>query len=417
MPIATLQRRLTQVGVIRLGEKRISQKTGKPYPAALENFRITSPSKTLIEAVAGLYGGTVRPWQNTSGPEFEVVTRATEIPVFVPPQAIDPNFELWGGGYKARQCDGIVEKLRGQPCMCEQAARARYAKAQREFPDDGRFERDPRSDCKPTTRMSLMLAEVASMGTWKLEAHGWNAASELPMLAEAIASASQPIPATLRLEQRGDLRLKMAGGRPIVGKDGKEEVETRSYVVPVLDFAGLFTPQQAFGGQLDSAVRRAVGGRDQQAIAAAPARMTEEDVLDRAEDLGTVEELQQLWKDASAAQTLTPKVKTLLLERVEEVKHALATRARLAQESAAGISPVVATPLAPPAEAVEAETEPDRDEVWTTILREAAKKHMNLPTVEAAYRKQMGHDPTDDVATGWKYQEFLTALRAGQVNG
>jgi hypothetical protein len=404
VPIASLQRRLTQVGVIRLGEKRISQKTGKPYPAALENFRITSPSKTLVEAVAGLYGGTVRPWQNTSGPEFEVVTRSTEMPVFVPPQSIDPNFELWGGGYKARQCDGIVEKLRGQPCMCEQAARARYAKAQREFPDDGRFERDPRSDCKPTTRMSLMLAEVASMGTWKLEAHGWNAASELPMLAEAIASATQPIPATLRLEQRGDLRLKMVGGRPVV-KDGKEEVETRSYVVPVLDFAGLFTPQQAFGGQLDSAVRQAVGGREQRpAIAATPVQAEAKDWLAEIAVATTTAQLDALKDEMRAGGVRDGQIVAAWRSRGSELAPAAPTDVPRPAPAVASVA------------AVEAEAEPDRDEVWTTILREAAKQHMNLPTVEVAYRKQMGHDPTDDAATGWKYRDFLTALRAGQVS-
>jgi hypothetical protein len=47
LPIKELQQRLTQVGVIRLGEQRIS-KNNKPYPAKLDTFRVTSPSKDLV---------------------------------------------------------------------------------------------------------------------------------------------------------------------------------------------------------------------------------------------------------------------------------------------------------------------------------------------------------------------------------
>ena len=43
MPIKTVQKRLTQVGVIRLGEQRVSG-NGNNYPAKLETLRFTSPS-------------------------------------------------------------------------------------------------------------------------------------------------------------------------------------------------------------------------------------------------------------------------------------------------------------------------------------------------------------------------------------
>jgi hypothetical protein len=81
-------------------------------------LRFTSPSKPLIEAVAAAYGGEVQPWQAPTGPQWEVITGAKEIPVLVPPQRIDPNMEHWGNGYRDRLCDGETELIRKAPCLC-----------------------------------------------------------------------------------------------------------------------------------------------------------------------------------------------------------------------------------------------------------------------------------------------------------
>jgi hypothetical protein len=399
MAIKQLQTRLTQVGVIRLGEKRKAA-SGKEYPAKLETFRVTSPSKPLIESVAALLGGEVRPWQSKTGPEWEVVTNATEIAVHVPPQVIDPNYELWGNGFRARLCDGEMERIRGAACLCEAAARIRYERANMRWPEDGVFERT-KDDCKPTTRITLMISDIpAGAGTFKLESHGLNAAAELPALSAAIAAANQPIPATLRLQQREGGVMKIV--------DGREKVEARKYAVPVLDFFGLFTPRQAFSGQLESAIQQAIGGGGQQAIEAP--KLTEGDVLDRAEKLTTVEDLQALWREANAGGALTDAVKQVLTGRVEEIKAATA-------KPAAKQSVEPAAPVATPALKVEdAEIEPDRDEMWGAIVREAHKVGWNLPALEAKYRDRMGHDSNDEAqATGWKYQEFLTALKKGEV--
>jgi hypothetical protein len=61
MPIDTLVPRLTQVGVIRLGQQLISAKTGKPYPSKLDTFRITTPSQRIAGDIAELFGGTPKP--------------------------------------------------------------------------------------------------------------------------------------------------------------------------------------------------------------------------------------------------------------------------------------------------------------------------------------------------------------------
>lgn len=405
MSIKNLQTRLTQVGVIRLGEKRKAA-SGKEYPAKLETFRVTSPSKPLIESVSGLLGGEVRPWQSKTGPEWEVVTNATEIAVHVPPQVIDPNYELWGNGFRARFCDGETERIRGAACLCEAAARLRYDRAKLPWPADGMFERNPKEDCKPTTRITLMISDIpAGAGTFKLESHGMNAAAELPALSAAIAAANQPIPATLRLQQREGGVMKIV--------DGREKVEARKYAVPVLDFFGLFTPRQAFSGQLESAIQNAIGSGNQQAIEAP--KLTEGDVLDQAEGLKTVEELQQLWRRAASDGALTDPVKQVLQGRVDEIR---AAESKPAAAKAVETAPPAAAPapVPPVTTVVDAETEPDRDDMWGAIVREAKNANWNLTTLYAKYQERMGHSPDDEAqASGWKYQEFLTALKKGEV--
>lgn len=400
MAIKQLQSRLTQVGVIRLGEKRVSAQ-GKEYPAKLETFRVTSPSKPLIESVAALLGGEVRPWRSKTGPEWEVVTNATEIPVHVPPQVIDPNYELWGNGFRARFCDGETERIRGAACLCEAAARVRYERAGLRWPDDGMFERT-KDDCKPTTRLTLMISDIpAGAGTFKLESHGLNAAAELPALSAAIAAASQPIPATLRLQQREGGVMKIV--------DGREKVEARKYAVPVLDFFGLFTPRQAFSGQLESAIQQAIGGREQQAIEAA--KLTAGDVLDQAEKLDSVPELQELWRRAAADKVLTDDVKKALQGRVDAVNKKLAEQqATPAPAEGAATAPIQQQPTD---KIVDADVEPDADEQWAAIVREAGKVGWNLPTLEAKFTEAVGKGSSD--ADGWDLEHFLGELKNGRI--
>lgn len=48
-----VQRRLVELGRIRLGQKA----PGKGNPQRLETFRLTSASRSLLEAAAAIYGG------------------------------------------------------------------------------------------------------------------------------------------------------------------------------------------------------------------------------------------------------------------------------------------------------------------------------------------------------------------------
>lgn len=206
-PILDLQRRLVEVGRIRLGMKKVSQ-NGKSYPARLEQFRLTSRDRQRLDAAAALYGGEVKKW----GEEWELFTETDVLPVaVVPGQALNQSYELWGqkdlrGGKKSaviclRRCDGVTEALTGGACLC-----------------DGEDE----MACKPTTRLSVVLTEVPGLGVWRCEAHGWNAAMELAggvQLLESLVAVGRPVRARLRLDKR----------------EKKTETETRNFVVPVID--------------------------------------------------------------------------------------------------------------------------------------------------------------------------------------
>ncbi len=205
-----VQRRMMELGRIRLG-----QKGPKGEPKKLSKFRLTSASKVLLEAAAGLYGGTVREWKDAPDEGyFELLTTSDTLDIILPPVFSDRDgsptapysqvYELWSGGGCQRRCDGETELLSGKPCQCDA--------------DDRK--------CKITTRVSVILPNVPGLGVWRLESHGWNAASLLPGTLDLLimaASEQKFIPAVLRLEQR----------------TSKKGGTTRKFVVPVIDLPQL----------------------------------------------------------------------------------------------------------------------------------------------------------------------------------
>jgi hypothetical protein len=204
MPILDLQRRLAEVGRIRLGHV-VESRSGKKYPEALEAFRLTSRDRERIAEAAKLYGGTMTKWDKSpSGiPEWEVYTDADRFPVFVPPSvmAFSQNYELWAGGGCKRRCDGTTEFIGEQPCLCDPANR----------------------QCEPHTRLSVIMKDLRGLGVWRLDTTGWYAALEIKGQVETLeffAGMGKPLPAILRLDRR---QIKREG-EPV-----------KKFVVPVLD--------------------------------------------------------------------------------------------------------------------------------------------------------------------------------------
>jgi len=197
MPIIDLQRRLTEAGRIRLGDKG-----PKGAPRKLETFRLTSSDQQLLTRVAAIYGGTVTPWTAQPG-QYEITTDATALDVIVPPSAMAFSqwYETWSGGGCVKRCDGQWDTLNDAACSCNPEAR----------------------DCTPHTRLSVLLRDLPSIGVWRLDTQGFYAATELAAavdLIQAIGSQGRMLPARLRLEQRTSKKVGQA---------------TRRYAVPVLD--------------------------------------------------------------------------------------------------------------------------------------------------------------------------------------
>lgn len=203
--IIDLQRRLAEAGRIRIGQ-RVPTGNGRSRPAKLDRFRLTSGDKLRIEQAAETFGGQLEPWDSPAGPAWQVITDATSLNVIVPPtdMAFSQHFELWSAGGCQRRCDGRTETISDSPCVCDPAAR----------------------ECAIHTRLSVMLADLAGLGVWRLDTSGYYAAVELQGAVQVIQLAAghgRMLPARLRLDQRQVKRL--VGGKP----------QTRNFAVPVLD--------------------------------------------------------------------------------------------------------------------------------------------------------------------------------------
>lgn len=207
--VLDIQRRHMELGRIRMGEKG-----SKGQPQRLETWRLTSASRDLLESAAAVYGGTVEEW--TDAPDkgyYQLTTETASLDVMIPPgDAYSQYYELWSGGGCKRRCDGVTELLSGLECKCDAEER----------------------ECKITTRINVMLPQVAGLGVWRLESHGYYAAAELPDMLELLqqVSGGRIIGGILRIEQRSSKK----GGK------------TNRYPVPVLDLPNITLASLTGGG-------------------------------------------------------------------------------------------------------------------------------------------------------------------------
>ena len=214
-----IQRRMMELGVVRFGEKG-----PKGAPRRLENFRLTSASRRLLEAAAEEYGGQVREWEGAPNEgTFELYTQSDALNILIPPVRSERDgsptypfsqwYELWSGGGCKRRCDGRIEALSGQECMCDPDAR----------------------ECEIVTRIRFILPDLPGIGLWRLNTGGYNAAVELPATMEflsAQADEGKYIRAVLRLEQRSS----------------KKDGTTHRFAVPVIDVPDLRVRDMLPGG-------------------------------------------------------------------------------------------------------------------------------------------------------------------------
>ncbi len=285
MPIIDLQRRARQLGEIRIGQV-VPTSNGKTRPAKLEKFRLTSPSKPLLEAVAALYGGTVQPWTPANGgaAEWEVLTDTARLPILVPPQPVSQHYELFAGSVCQRRCDGVTEQKSDQPCMCD--------------PD--------KRDCSITTRLNVLLRDVPGVGVWLLTTKGWYAATELPAVAEFLAQAGGYVNAHLSMEER------------VVKRVAGDKTETLRFMVPTLEVD--VTPAQLLAGAVSTGPAELPAPAAPAALPAGDAVPYPSDFYDLLAAATTVAEVRGIWTDAKAAGMLDGPLEAELRKRAAELE-------------------------------------------------------------------------------------------------
>ena len=211
-PLTENYSRVPEQGRIRLG----IQDEGRGFPKSLDTFRFTSPDRDAIENIAEIYGGSTKIWNNkkaTPQNQWQVITEASDVRVFLPPNSIDVWYEEWSGGGLLRRCDGIEAQVQSQtpdgtdidivPCVCSPMV-----------------DKGGSMLCDPHTRLNIILPDVRFGGTWRIESKGWSASRELPAMINLIYSMQDKGMTVARLSL--EKRKKISGGK------------TRNYVVPKL---------------------------------------------------------------------------------------------------------------------------------------------------------------------------------------
>lgn len=363
MPIKpiVLQRRHAELGRIRLGAKRDSG-----APMRLDSFRFTSVSEQYIRDLATLYGGDPKAWDNGGIASWEVYTDARSIPVIAVKGGLSQWMETWSGGGCTHRCDGETNVLTGDLCN----------------PDD-----PAHKAAKPTTRLGLMLPELEAIGVWRMETHGWNAAAEIPAVAELAQYVGELVPAVLHLVERRAVR------------DGK----TSRFVVPVLDLQiGAAKLREVVAAKMDGAPVLAgpSGGGPAEIEAPRP------DYAAVAATLLDVDSVRDLWRSADAAGHLDAGVKAALTARVEQIQQARVEEAAAPPAAAAESGDVVDGQL----------VEPDPNQVWKEILAEAGQRGMSTPDLEDSVAEYLS-GITAAEASGAELELYLEDLRRRPVPG
>lgn len=365
MPIINLQKRARELGRIRLGvQETFTKRNGEQgtRPAKLDRFRFTGHSQALLTKVAELYGGDVREWTPAGGTQqWEVVSTTARVPIMVPPQPVSQWYEFWTRAGCQHRCDGRTNVLTDEPCDPEDPKHLEAIK-------------------KPTTRLNVVLRDIEGIGVWRVESHGFNAAIELPDVAEFLAQAGGYVNGWLALEQRTSIEQTDSGPK------------TRHYLVPIIEVD--VTPAQLMAGHGRVAAPALTGGPVTSAPALAAAGP---DYVALAAEVTTPDEVTALWNRAKEAGHMTQGLNEHLHKRHGELKASTGTGAPVEpQPDADGAyeAEVVEDPSPPSTEPI------DADRVWADIVAMGAKRGLGSLA-----------DLQDDVAT------FLGGTTAGEASG
>jgi hypothetical protein len=379
--ILTLQRQARELGRLRAG---LTEPTGngRSRPARSKTWILTTHQRDYLDAAAEAWGGEVHQWtpQGGGAQAWRLITDAEAIDAILPPgDPLSQSYEMWSRGGCQRRCDGQIEQLSGNGCMCLA-----------QFGDEFHLQ-PPDQACRPHTRLNVVLPDVPDLGVWRMETKGYYAANEIAASIDLIRNATGGdvmVPVRLRIEPR----KRVAQGR------------TKQYPVIVVEIRGA-TAGQILGGVVPSLSIE--GGEQRPAIAAAPAveesaKLTESAVLKYASDgVASIEELQELWRRANADGVLTAAVKRVLTQRSNEFK--------AVQQPDAPARPVAS---APNTAAVDVEVEPNPDEMFNRIISAAPDEWGTSGVSERIHAFCGSHA---DQANGFDLERFYVALKNGEV--
>ena len=377
-----LQRRHAELGRIRLGDQ-VPAGEGRTRPNKLDRFRFTSVSEHYIRDLATLYGGEAKPWDNNGMSSWEVYSEARSIPVIVVKGGLSQWLEFWSGGGCIHRCDGETNVLTGDPCDLDEQVQV------------GRKTVNPHAEAKPTTRLSLMLVELEAIGVWRCETHGWNAAAEIPAVAELAQFVGDLVPANLHLVERRSV------------KDGK----TSRFVVPVLDLQiGTARLKEIVAEKL-LGTNAIAGPGEQAAIAAAPAAAPA--APDYLAELGrstSVDDCTLIWRTAGQAGHLSDDLKVAISAKAAEIT---AAGFEKIPGSAPDSDADSADPGPAPGPDPASDAGPDADALWVQIVAEAGRLDLDDATLRAELHNVCGVFAED--ATGEQLATFLHAMQTGEV--
>lgn len=380
MPILDIQKRARELGRIRIGVKESFTKrdgSAGTRPAKLDRFRFTTNSEPLARKVAELYGGDARTWEGGTQ-NWEVISDTARLPIMVPPQPVSQWYEFWTRAGCQHRCDGQRNVLTDEPCDPEDPKHLEAIK-------------------KPTTRLNVVLRDIEGIGVWRVESHGFNAAIELPDVAEFLAQAGGYVNGWLALEQRTSIEQTDSGPK------------TRHYMVPIIEVD--VTPAQLMAGGGRVAAPALSGGPagDRPALAAAGP-----DYVALAAELEDAEAIRNLWRQANTAGHMTQGLSEHLQKRVAEVEASAAPAEKPveAQPDAEGAYEAEIVEDPPASAGAAPSTEPiDADQVWAEIVAAAAKRGLpRLPDLEDDCSTFLGGTSSAE-ASGAELAEYLEDLR------
>jgi len=366
MPIKDLQQLDRELGRIRLGNRA----DGGNRPVKLEKFRFTSADRTLIDEVATLYGGEARPWSNKGKSEFEVFTTVDRVPILLPPDPITQWYELWTADGCQRRCDSETNFLSDTRCVCPKDPIDRAEAAAK-----GRA-------CKPTTRLNVVLADVPGLGVWRLESHGYYAASKLPRLALFLAQAAQQnvyLPAVLGLEKRSVKRPNQP---------------RKEWMEPFIHIEA--TPRALMAGEVSMGGPAAVAQPQRAALTSGKEPVDYAALLEQAENVDAV---RALWRMAKNAGDLNPELEALMAARSSDLAPT---------PPEVGNAPVESEPV--DAE-IAGEDFSEADEVWFQCVENTPDDWGGDDLQKAFARRNGGELPA--TASVQSLRDFLAWLKGG----